>query len=356
MDQIEQNGRTVTEAVQRVLAERGLRQEDVEVEVLDEGSRGVLGLGARDARVRITLRQGRSDTVRSVTEELLTLMGFRASVTAGEGPEGIRVDIAGENLGPLIGRNGHTLGAVETLAAVIAGRKLGAPVRIELDVAEYRNRRQQALQDLARRTAERVARYGREIALNPMDARDRRIIHMALQDHPVVITASRGEGEDRRVVVLPRAKPASGEYGEREEAVAGGQAPLPETHPSEAEPASQAAKTAGRGRANSRRFDQPSKQVPRSRGSARGARLSRQQERPNTPTRWARKPHPSGPAPRGSGRPDGLPVDAELEAEIEAHLAKEREKHLREGTSIQGQESGASGSAPTPPDPNPVEE
>jgi hypothetical protein len=201
-----------------------------------------------------------------------------------------------------------------------------------------------------------VARYGREIALNPMDARDRRIIHMALQDHPAVITASRGEGEDRRVVVLPRAKPASGEDGERKEAVAGGQGPPPEAHPSDAEPASQAAKTAGRGRVDSRRFDQPSRQTPRSRGSARGTRLARQQEQPNTPTRWARKSHPGGPSPRSSGRPDGLPVDAELEAEIEAHLAKEREKHLTQGTSIQSQESGASGSAPTPPDPNPLEE
>jgi len=328
MDRIEQSGRTVEDALQRALAALGLNREDAEVEVVDEGSRGVLGLGAREARVKVTRRRGRGDAAKTVTEQLLDLMGFPASVRTGENPESIQVEITGEHLGPVIGKHGHTLGAIETLVALVVGRRLGAPVRIEMDVEGYRERRTRALQDLAHRIAEQVARQGREMALEPMDSRDRRLIHLALQEHPLVTTASRGEGEVRRVVIMPRGAVASAQSRER-----GG----PDRrffsrgrHRSDSESGWQRGKGDRMneiGQTNPRRVSESSRSSQIGRGGGPEGRPSRVQEGSSTPSRWAGR---KSQAPRlgphtPAARPEGLPVDEELEAEIEAHLAKERD-------------------------------
>src|SRR3989304_3309601 len=130
---VEGAGRTVEEAVERALASIGLDRKDVDVEVIDEGSRGVLGLGAREARGRVRPRSGanRAGVIRAAAEELIGLMGFEAAITTAEGPESVRVEVEGENLGALIGKHGQTLAAMEALAALMSGRRLGVPVRIE---------------------------------------------------------------------------------------------------------------------------------------------------------------------------------------------------------------------------------
>src|SRR3990170_2468618 len=136
-------GRTVEEAVERALAGSGLGRKDVDIEVIDEGSRGVLGLGAREARVRVRPRSrvDPADVIRAVAEELIGLMGFNAVITAAQGPESVRVEVEGENLGALIGKHGQTLAPMEALAALMSGRRLGVPVRIEMDIMGYRDRR-----------------------------------------------------------------------------------------------------------------------------------------------------------------------------------------------------------------------
>src|SRR3970040_3193451 len=136
-------GRTVEEAGERALASIGLDRKDVDGGVIDEGSGGVLGLGAREARVRVRPRSGanRAGVIRAVAEELIGLMGFEGVITAAEGPESVRVEVEGENLGALIGKHGQTLAAMEALAALMSGRRLGVPVRIEMDIMGYRDRR-----------------------------------------------------------------------------------------------------------------------------------------------------------------------------------------------------------------------
>lgn len=316
-ESIEVSARTVDEAIDRALTSLAAQRSQVDVEVLDEGSRGVLGLGAREARVRITRRSGRAETVGAVARELLGLMGVSAEVRIENGPESVRVNIEGANVGGLIGKHGQTLGALEVLLALLAGRQAGGPVRIELDAEGYRERREASLQDLAKRTAERVARQGREIALTPMSPRDRRVIHVALQDHPGVSTASRGEHDMRRVVVMPK-----GNRGSREDV---GEEERPqglETQPQ------------GPPVGSGRQFEPPQSEIRRAdRGAAPGRpRYSRR--RPGEgrsgrrPARYGpegtsgRRSEPPGQRSTKGTRPEGLPVEEELEAEIEAYLAK----------------------------------
>lgn len=204
MKHAEGAGRTVEEATERALMQLGASHEDVDVEVLDAGTRGVLGLGARDARVRVTLREGAAAAAHRLADRLLQVMGFTTTVRAREAGDTVTVEVRGQDLGALIGRRGGTLEAVELLLGAMVAKETGLRSRIILDVEGYWERRSAYLEKLARQTAERVQRDGRQILLAPMPARERRVIHSLLADHPAVMTFSQGEGPDRRVVVAPR--------------------------------------------------------------------------------------------------------------------------------------------------------
>lgn len=317
---LEVSGRTVDEAIERGLRSLGVERGHVDVEVVDEGSRGVLGIGAREARVRVTLRPGKAEIAGVVARDVLGFMGISAGVNVEEGPESIRVSVEGTNVGPLIGKHGQTLGALEVLVALLVGRKAGGPVRIELDAEGYRERREVSLQDLARRTAERVARQGREIALTPMGPRDRRIIHVALQDHPRVSTVSRGEHDMRRVVVMPKAGEASKEDPRDED-----QPPGPERQargPSVGSEGQSGVPSQG----EIRRVDhEVGSGRPRySRRRPGEGRSGRRPSRQGSEGAFRRRAEVPGQRPAKGSRPEGLPVEEELEAEIEAYLARTR--------------------------------
>lgn len=203
MKQVEASGKTVEEAVARVVAELGVDREDLDVEVLDPGARGMLGLGAREARIRVSLKGNPGALAHTLTARLLQEMGLPGTVRVHQQEDIISVQVSGEHLGALIGRGGATLDAVQLLVGLMVSRQARVKARVVVDVGGYRERRRLALEELARRTAERAARGG-EIELEPMDPAERRIVHTTLAEHPQVITFSRGEGADRRVVVAPR--------------------------------------------------------------------------------------------------------------------------------------------------------
>ena len=204
MKQVEASGRSVEEAIGRARASLGVTHADVDVEVLDPGSRGMFGLGAREARVRLTLKAGPAAVAQQLTERLLQAMGFAGTVQVHERNDAVSVEIRGQNLGALIGRRGATLEAIELLLGLMVARQVETRTRILLDVEGYRERRQRVLEDLARRIASQVQREGREVALEPMEGKERRVIHTTLADHLHVYTFSRGEGPMRRVVIAPR--------------------------------------------------------------------------------------------------------------------------------------------------------
>lgn len=215
MKQVETSGRTVEEAVERALMDLGVATEDVDIEVLDPGSRGMLGLGAREARVRVALKANPAAAAHSMAEKLLRAMGFVATVRAREQDDTVTVEIRGQDLGALIGRRGATLEALELLLGLIVGRATATRSRVTVDVEGYWERRRQWLEKLARLSADRALRERRPITLHPMPARERRIIHTVLAQHPEVGTFSSGEGAERRVTVAPRgAEGLSGKSGE----------------------------------------------------------------------------------------------------------------------------------------------
>ncbi len=231
---------SVDEAIARGARELGVPVEDLEVEVLDEGSSGLLGVGARQARVRLRIQgdvraeehegppeapEAMPDEVaveededrmtlrlaREAVEDLLERMYVSATVEAHWGepdrPGKLRplfVDITGDDLSPLIGRRGDTLEALQYIVRLIMGKELKKPVSVIIDVEGYRERREQTLRRLARRMAEQAIERGRTLSLEPMPPNERRIIHIELREDPQVETKSVGEGDKRKVTIIPQ--------------------------------------------------------------------------------------------------------------------------------------------------------
>lgn len=239
-------GPTVEEAIDSALEELGVQADAAEFEVLDQPVSGVFG-ASRPARVRVWLKPSfveslqRNDQVETDEEEeplpaelrtastegtpelseeeldkvadtavaaiqqVLGTFGIEAAIDEYEGDEGeIILDIVGGELGLLIGRHGRTLDALQTLIGAITSRQLGFRYPVVVDVEDYRGRRREKLEDVARRTADRVARQGRPVKLRPMTSYERRVIHMALRNDRRVVTGSEGEEPTRAVVVSPK--------------------------------------------------------------------------------------------------------------------------------------------------------
>ena len=217
------SARTVDEAIELGLKELDADRDEAEVEILSKGKAGFLGIGAEVARVRVTrISAGRNPAGMPTTGEgettaagvataavgrILEAAGVNVTRTlrAADDPEsgGPIIDLAGEDSGLLIGRRGQTLQALQFLVNLIV-RKQFEGVRVVLDVENYRQRREFQLRDMATKVAARVTQTNRSITLEPMPPADRRIIHTSLTDNPDVSTESTGEGEGRKVTIMPK--------------------------------------------------------------------------------------------------------------------------------------------------------
>lgn len=222
MKRIEISARTVAEAVELALAQLGRDRDEVAIEVLDPGGNG------DEALVRVTVVEDEeeapsvekvSEIAQRVLEDLLERMDIHAYVTAvishTTGPNGepeatITLHVEGadeEAMGLLIGRRGETLRSLQFLLNLLVSRRVQKWPQLVVDVGNYRQRRQESLESLARRMAERVRQTGRPIMLEPMAAYERRIVHLALRNDKTIYTESSGEGENRKIVIYP-AKPS----------------------------------------------------------------------------------------------------------------------------------------------------
>ncbi|MDQ7859605.1 MAG: RNA-binding cell elongation regulator Jag/EloR [Armatimonadota bacterium] len=204
MNGVEASGRSVEEAVQRALAEMGAARDDVDVEVLQDPRPALLGFGGREARVRVTRRPSPADVAAAFVAQVFELMGHRVEVEVAERDEGLSLTLAGAPVRALVGRGGEMLDAIEVLTALHLQRRLGRRVQVAVDAAGYRAQQEKTLVDAAREAADRAVREGTAVALDPMDPKQRRVVHLALRDDPRVTTASEGEDEHRHVVIIPR--------------------------------------------------------------------------------------------------------------------------------------------------------
>ena len=217
MESLEARAKTVEEAIQQAISQLGVSREEVEVDVISEGKSGILGLGSDEAVVRVTRIASDPDEditeyVKKTINKLLSLLEVDGSavlqpppVVEGEEPaESISLNIEGDDLGILIGRRGQTLSCLQYIVRLIIGHQKKSWLPVIIDVEGYKQRRYQALQVFARQMAEQVNAKKMSFTLEPMPAYERRIIHLALAEHRDVITESIGQGESRRVVILPK--------------------------------------------------------------------------------------------------------------------------------------------------------
>ena len=198
--------KTVDLAIEAACAELGVSADAVEVEVLEEGKKGILGLGAVDAKVSVTLKSTPSLRGLEFVENLVKNMSLDATVEITEqDDEGATIAINGDKLGILIGRRGDVLDSLQYLANLAANRREDGEkreyTRVTLDVEGYRARREETLRELARKNSARVLKYKRSIMLEPMNPYERRIIHSEVQHIEGVSTNSIGSENNRRIVI-----------------------------------------------------------------------------------------------------------------------------------------------------------
>lgn len=202
---VEKKGRTVEEAVGLALGELGAQREDVVIKVLEEGNRGFLGLlGAKAAVVLVRTKESKAEAAARVVREVIDAMDVKVSVEVNEDDEYIFVDVRGDEASKLIGRHGQTLDALQYLVNVASAKGRDGKARVVVDVEGYRRRREDTLRRLASRLADRVRRTGESITLEPMSPHERRVIHLALQNHSFVATHSEGEEPYRKVIIASK--------------------------------------------------------------------------------------------------------------------------------------------------------
>jgi spoIIIJ-associated protein len=258
-ESLDVSAKTIDEAIEQGLAQLGLTREQVDVEIVKEGKRGVFGIGSEEAQVRLTRKLSTpaetaptpaiaeaegipavestvaskpveqvqfvptsgvepaqpseiGETAVQFLGQLLKLMGIKAKITYRQGTDLVEpgeapplvLDITGGDLGILIGRRSETLQALQDIVRLMVSKEVSSWLPIVVDVESYRVRRRQSLRQMAEKMAERVAASRKKIVLEAMPAHERRIIHITLRDHPLVTTKSVGSDDNRKVTIIPK--------------------------------------------------------------------------------------------------------------------------------------------------------
>lgn len=199
---VEKTGKTVEEAISLALEELEVSREEVEVEIMEEGTKGVLGLfGNKEAKVKVTVIEDAKADAGNFIGDILDKMDIEATVSVSETEEAVKVEISGDNVGLLIGRRGETLDAIQYLTSLVVNKEKDEFKRVIVDVENYRQKREDTLIALAYRMADKVEKYKKSVTLEPMTPYERRIIHSALQERFTIETISVGEEPNRKVVI-----------------------------------------------------------------------------------------------------------------------------------------------------------
>ncbi len=204
---IEKSAKTVDEAIKLALAELGLEsREQAEIEIIEEGSRGLFGLGAKDAVVKVAPFVDLEGRAREFLDSVFVAMGLRVDFEFETEGKIMKINLIGDNMGIIIGKRGDTLDALEHLVNLSVNKGDGEYVKVVLDTENYRARREQTLIKLAKSLANSAIKNSRKITLEPMSSNERRIIHATLQGNNDIETFSIGEEPNRKVVISPKKK------------------------------------------------------------------------------------------------------------------------------------------------------
>lgn len=204
MEVREFKAKTVDEAITAATLELGISSDQLEYKVIDEGSKGFLGIfNTKPAVISVTVKKSLLERTQAFCEELFDAMKVEATVNIDFKEDNVmNIDLSGSDMGILIGKRGQTLDALQYLISLYVNRESDAYIRVKLDTENYRERRKVTLEKLAKKIAYTVKRTKKPVALEPMNPYERRVIHSALQNDRYVCTKSEGEEPYRKVVIM----------------------------------------------------------------------------------------------------------------------------------------------------------
>ncbi len=232
----EKRAKSIEEAIELALAELNVARENAEIEIIQEPQKGLLGIGGKDAVVKVTaevkseakteakaeapkktapkakrqkmsggvyVSESPAENAKNFITDVLNAMGIEVTVTADFDGDVVNVNLDGDNMGVVIGKRGDTLDSIQYLTSLVVNQRSEDYIKVSIDTENYREKREEALIALAKRLAGKVARTGKKFALEPMNPYERRIIHSSLQDNEDVTTFSVGQEPYRKVVIAP---------------------------------------------------------------------------------------------------------------------------------------------------------
>lgn len=203
MDFVEFSAKTVDDAITEACQKLTVTSDKLEYEVVEEGSSGFLGIGAKPAVIKARIKNSVADKAKEFLKEVFDAMNIVVviDVKYDEENRNIDIELSGDEMGVLIGKRGQTLDSLQYLVSLVANKDEDEYIRVKVDTEDYRKRRKETLENLAKNIAYKVKRTKRPVSLEPMNPYERRIIHSALQNDKYVTTHSEGEEPFRRVVV-----------------------------------------------------------------------------------------------------------------------------------------------------------
>ena len=203
MEYIEISAKTVNDAITEACQKLGVTSDKLEYEIIEEGSLGFLGIGAKPAKIKACAKTSIEDNAKKFLKEVFEAMDLTVVVTVkyDEENRSMDIDLSGDEMGVLIGKRGQTLDSLQYLVSLVVNKEAEDYIRVKVDTEDYRQRRRETLENLAKNIAYKVKRTKRPVSLEPMNPYERRIIHSALQNDKYVTTHSEGEEPFRRVVV-----------------------------------------------------------------------------------------------------------------------------------------------------------
>lgn len=204
MKEVTASGQTVDEAVQSALEQLDLSKDQVEVEIIDEGKKGFLGIfGSSRAIVKVREKKDQVQEAQNFIENVAKNMGVDVEIKTTVDKNHVTYELSGENIAILIGKRGKTLNSLQYLTHLVINKSGNEYYSVLIDAEGYRERRKDTLIDLAHKMADRAVRFNKTVALEPMPAFERKIIHSALQNSDKVTTYSDGVEPNRHIVIKP---------------------------------------------------------------------------------------------------------------------------------------------------------
>ncbi len=203
MEYIEVSAKTVNDAITEACQKLSVTSDKLEYEIIEEGSAGFLGIGAKPAKIKACVKCSIEDSAKNFLKEVFEAMDLTVVITVKYDEENgsMDIDLSGDEMGVLIGKRGQTLDSLQYLVSLVVNKDSEDYIRVKVDTEDYRQRRKETLENLAKNIAYKVKRTKRPVSLEPMNPYERRIIHSALQNDKYVTTHSEGEEPFRRVVV-----------------------------------------------------------------------------------------------------------------------------------------------------------